>query len=146
MSPVLRRIVYVFSYELFAILLTSVALILMGFGGGNSGIVAVTSSAVALIWNYAWTSAFEAWEKRQEGQSRSVARRVVHAVGFEAGLVLILVPILAWILSVTLLDALILEAGLLVFFLFYTFPFSWLFDRFVPPARSTPAKAQNSTR
>ncbi|MGP5408604.1 chlorhexidine efflux transporter [Glutamicibacter ardleyensis] len=62
MSPILRRIVYVFSYELFAILLTSTALILMGFGGGNSGIVAITSSAVALIWNYAWTSAFEAWE------------------------------------------------------------------------------------
>lgn len=145
MSPVLRRIVYVFSYELFAIALTSVALILMGFGGGHSGIVAIMSSAVALIWNYAWTSAFEAWEKRQADPSRTVVRRVVHAVGFEAGLVLILVPILAWILSVTVLAALILEAGLLVFFLFYTFAFSWLFDRFVPPARPAAAKAQKST-
>lgn len=146
MSTVLRRIVYVLSYELFAILLTSVALILMGFGGGHSGIVAVTSSAVALFWNYVWTSLFEAWEQRQESQARTVTRRVVHAVGFEGGLVLILVPILAWILSVTLLEALILEAGLLVFFLFYTFAFSWLFDRLVPVKHSEPAKAADPAR
>ncbi|WP_404290510.1 PACE efflux transporter [Glutamicibacter arilaitensis] len=146
MSSVLRRIIYVLSYELFAIVLTSVALILLGFGGGHSGIVAVTSSAVALIWNYIWTSLFDAWEKRQESQVRTVGRRVVHALGFEGGLVLILVPILAWILSVTLLEALILEAGLLVFFLIYTFVFAWLFDRVLPAKKSTPAEVEESAK
>lgn len=143
-SPVLRRIIYVFSYELFAIVLTSVALLLLGYAGGHSTLVAVTSSVVALCWNYVWTTVFELWEKRQASAQRTLARRVVHALGFEGGLVLILVPVLAWILSVSLLEALVLEAGLLVFFLFYTFAFAWLFDRLLPPKNAASAATDHS--
>ena len=133
MSPHLRRVIYVISYELVAILLTTLILVVLGFGGGSSGLIAVISSTVALIWNYIWTTLFEFWESRQESQTRTPLRRAVHAVGFEGGLVVFLVPILAWVLSVSLLEALRLEAGLLVFFLAYTFVFSWLFDRIWSP-------------
>jgi uncharacterized membrane protein len=76
---------------------------------------------------------FEFWERRQDSQTRTVARRIAHAIGFEGGLVVVLLPVVAWILGVSLLQAFGLEVGLLAFFLVYTFVFTWLFDRLWPP-------------
>jgi uncharacterized membrane protein len=117
-------------------MLTTVGLAVLGFGGTSSGAVAVAASTVAVVWNYLWTTAFEAWERRQQSQTRTVARRVTHAVGFEGGLVVLLLPIVAAILKVSLLQALSLELGLLAFFLVYTFAFAWLFDTIWPPIRT----------
>lgn len=133
MSPVVRRIVYVLSYEVIAILFVTTALVALGFGGGSSGLIAVVSSVVAIIWNFIWNTMFEAWEKRQTSQKRTLGRRVVHSLGFEGGLIVFLVPILAWILQVSLVEAFFLELGLLVFFLIYTFVFAWVFDLILPP-------------
>lgn len=138
MSPHVRRVIYVISYELIAVLLTTLGLIALGFGGGNSGTLAVTASLVAVTWNYIWTTMFEFWESRQESQTRTPRRRIVHAIGFEGGLGVLLVPITAWVLSVSLLEALRLEVGLLAFFLVYTFAFSWLFDKVWPPVHREP--------
>lgn len=136
MSPAFRRVVYVISYELVAIGLTTVLLTVVGFGSSGSGAVAVAASTVAVVWNYAWTTMFEAWERWQESATRTVARRIVHAVGFEGGLVVLLLPIVAALLKVSLLEALGLEIGLLAFFLVYTFVFAWLFDAVWPPIRT----------
>ncbi len=135
MSPVVRRIIYVISYELIAILLTTIGLVALGFGGSNAGVVAVAASTVAVVWNFVWTTVFEAWEGRQESQTRTLPRRIAHAIGFEGGLVVLLLPIVAWILQVSLLQAFSLEVGLLAFFLVYTFVFAWLFDKVLPPVR-----------
>jgi len=140
-SPHVRRIIYVTSYELVAILLTTLILVVVGFGGGSSGLVAVISSTVAVTWNYIWTTIFEFWEARQASQTRTVRRRIVYSVGFEGGLVVFLVPVLAWVLDVPLLEALRLQAGLLVFFLAYTFVFAWLFDRVWPLQRRSSDEA-----
>ncbi len=132
MSPLVRRIIYVVSYEIIAIIFVTTTLVVLGFGGGSSGLIAVVSSAVAVVWNFIWNTLFEAWERRQDSQKRTVARRVVHSLGFEGGLVVFLVPILAWILQVSLVEAFMLEIGLLVFFLIYTFVFAWVFDLILP--------------
>lgn len=132
MSPHVRRLIYVIMYEVIAILIVMTALFALGHGLGGSGITAVTSSAIALVWNFIWTSMFEAWEQRQVSTTRTVPRRIAHAVGFEAGLIVLLVPVMAWLLHVSLLEALILDLGLLVFFLCYTFVFAWLFDLVLP--------------
>lgn len=133
LSPVARRVIYVLSYELIAILFVTAALVVLGFGGVSSGLIAVVSSAVAIVWNFIWNTLFEAWERRQASQKRTIGRRIVHSVGFEGGLIVFLVPILAWILQVSLVEAFILELGLLVFFLIYTFVFAWVFDLILPP-------------
>lgn len=135
MSATLRRVIYVLSYELIAVTLTTVGLWVIGYSGSHSTMVAVVSSATALVWNYLFNLIFEAWERRQTSSQRTLRRRIAHALGFEGGLVVILVPLLALILQVSLLDALVLEAGLLIFFLVYTFIFAWAFDRIVPPVQ-----------
>jgi uncharacterized membrane protein len=140
-SPALRRIVYVVSYELIAIALTTLGLAVLGFGGGSSGVVAVAASTVAVVWNFAWTTMFEMWERRQDSPTRTVARRIAHAFGFEGGLVVLLLPIVSWTLKVSLVQAFSLEIGLLAFFLVYTFAFAWLFDMVWPPVRTPTSPA-----
>ena len=54
--------------------------------------------------------------------------RVAHAVGFEGGLLVFLVPAVALVLGVGLWDAFLIEAGLLVFFLVYAAVYAYAFD------------------
>lgn len=53
----------------------------------------------------------------------------MHSVLFEGGLVVILLPVMALWLQVTLWQALIWEGGLIAVFLVYTWAFTWAFDR-----------------
>ncbi len=139
MQGLKRKVVYVSLFELIAIGLTSSALVfLAGHDAGHAGIAAVASSLVAVVWNFVYNSMFEAWEARQAKRGRGWLRRVAHALGFEGGLVIILVPLFAWWLDVSLWEAFVLDVGLVVFFMIYTFLFSLAFDRIF----GLPASAQ----
>jgi uncharacterized membrane protein len=125
-----RKLVYVIGFELIAIVLASTLLRLLADSPVEAaGITAVASSTIAMGWNYVYNMLFEAWEARQPRKGRSVLRRIVHSIGFEGGLVILLVPLFAWILGVTLLTALLLNAVMIVFFLVYGFLFNLAFDR-----------------
>ena len=134
-----RRVLYVALYELIAIGVVTLALGLRTeHGWGSSGGLAVGSSLIAVLWNLVFNHFFERWERRQPTRGRSPARRVAHAIGFEGGLLLWLVPFIAWWLGVSLWHALLMDLGLLLFFLVYTFVFTWVFDRvFGLPAAAT---------
>ena len=124
-----RRVVYISLYEVLAIALAGLGLMLMsGESLLASGALATATSAVAVVWNLVFNSLFERWEARQPVKGRSVKRRVAHAVIFEAGLVLMLVPLIAWWLGIGLWQALVMDMALVVFFLVYTFIFNWVFD------------------
>ena len=129
MQGLKRRVVYITLYEGIAIVVASAGLALMsGQGMGHSGVVAVIASVIAVLWNLTFNALFERWESRQATRGRSVKRRIAHAIGFEGGLVAFLVPVFAWWLNVRLWEALVMDLGLVVFFLIYTFVFNWTFD------------------
>ena len=130
MQGLKRRVVYISLYEGIAIVAASAGLALMsGQGLGHSGVLAVIASVIAVLWNLTFNALFERWESRQAVRGRSLRRRVAHAIGFEGGLVAFLVPVFAWWLDVSLWQALVMDLGLVVFFLVYTFVFTWCFDR-----------------
>lgn len=141
MQGIQRKIVYISLYEGLAIVCATFGLAVLSDNGlGHSGVAAVMASAIAIVWNLGYNSAFEWWEARQPVRGRSVARRVAHAIGFELGLAVVLIPVFAWWLGVSLWHALVMDAGLMVFFLVYTFCFNWGFDRvFGLPASAQPA-------
>lgn len=125
-----RRVLYVTLYELIAIGVVTLALgLFTEHGWGSSGGLAVGSSIIAVLWNLVFNYFFERWELRQPVRGRSPSRRVAHAIGFEGGLLFWLVPFIAWWLGVSLWHALLMDMGLLLFFLVYTFVFTWVFDR-----------------
>lgn len=140
MQGIKRKVVYIGLFELIAIAVTTVGFSwFSGQGAERAGVVAVLTSAVAVAWNLAYNTAFERWEARQTVKGRSFKRRVAHALGFEGGLTVILVPLLAWLLQVTLWQALVLDLGLIVFFLAHAFVFNLAFDHvFGLPASALP--------
>ncbi len=144
MQGVKRRVVYVALYETIAVSLLGPSLAaLSGRTWFQGGTLAVACSVVAVLWNLTYNTLFEAWEARQSVRGRSVARRVAHAVGFECGLILMLVPLFSWWLEVSLWQALLMNIGMSMFFVVYTYVFSWTFDRlFGLPASALPVDAE----
>lgn len=94
-------------------------------------------STIALGWNYLFNAAFERWEATQAIPGRSWKRRAAHGLGFEGGLALILVPVMALWLDISLWQALVADLGILLFFLVYTVVFTWCFDRVFGLPQST---------
>lgn len=124
-----RKVVQALLYELLGALFVSPA-IAYAFDEGMaySGALALLLSLCALLWNLLFNSLFEHWEARQVRRSRSLQRRILHAAGFEGGLALLLVPLMAWWLEISWLQAFLADLGLLLFFFVYAFVFQWAFD------------------
>lgn len=127
-SAALRRVVYAVVFEALAVLFTTGILAALGNAGGPSLMVAVVSSTVALLWNVVFNTLFERFERRVGVTHRPWWMRAAHAVGFEGGLLVFLVPAVALVLGVGLGEAFLIEAGLLVFFLVYAAVYAYAFD------------------
>lgn len=130
MIPTTRRVLQAVFYEIGAIALTSP---IIGFAFNTSassalGLAAIMST-IALAWNYVFNAIFERWESRQIVKGRSIWRRLAHGIGFEGGLVMILVPLMAFWLDISFIDAFIAELGLLLMFFVYAVLFTWAFDK-----------------
>lgn len=125
-----RKIVQAILYEAGGVLVVAPALALIyGQGMGYSTLLSLLISAVALAWNMLFNSLFEYWERRQRNRQRTWQRRLLHSIGFEGGLTLILAPVIAGWLGIGLWLALLTNLGLFVFFFFYSLVFQWAFDR-----------------
>lgn len=130
MNPTIRRVFQAVLYEAIAIAVVGPAIgFLFSAPVASSMGLAVCMSTVALSWNYLFNGWFEKWEAKQAVRGRSLWRRLAHGAGFEGGLLLMLVPIMAWWLDVTLLTAFVADLGILVFFFVYAVVFTWAFDR-----------------
>lgn len=130
LSPIKRRLVYVSLFEVTAILFSTILLMLLNDGDARESLpVAIIMSTAAVIWNYIYNTAFEAWEIRKQIKVRTLAIRSVHALGFEGGLVLICLPLFMLWYDVGVWTAFTMEAALLLFFLVYTFVYTLLFDQ-----------------
>ncbi len=130
MSPIVRRILQASLYEGIAIAaVTPMLVFAFSHPPGSAFWLSLTMSSIALAWNYLFNTLFERWEARQAVKGRSLARRIAHGIGFEGGLALILAPVMAWWLDITLWAALVADLGLLLFFFVYTVVFTWVFDR-----------------
>jgi uncharacterized membrane protein len=117
-------------YETFAIAFVAPVLSVAFDEPPTSSIgLAVVLSSIALAWNFVFNTLFERWEARQAVRGRSFARRLAHGIGFEGGLVVILVPVMALWLRTSAWTALLANLGLLAFFFVYAIVFTWAFDR-----------------
>jgi uncharacterized membrane protein len=140
MSPLTRKIVFAISFETFGIVLASGLLLLMSDASPDQTVIlSAINAAVALLWNFTFNAAFEQWEARQPIKGRPLVLRAAHAVLFEGGLTLLMVPFMAWWLQITLWQSFLFEAALILLFLVYTYAFTWGFDRiFGLPASARP--------
>ncbi|WP_201509596.1 PACE efflux transporter [Psychrobacter alimentarius] len=130
LSPLKRRIVYVVVFEIVAIILSTFVLMQLSNSDASESLpVAMMVSLAAVIWNFIYNTAFEAWERRRRIVNRTLWIRSAHAFGFEGGLVLICLPLYMIWYDVGLVKAFTMEVALLLFFLVYTFTFTLIFDK-----------------
>lgn len=137
MSPLARKALYAVSFETLGIALGALVLTFLSSAPAEDTLpLSALGAGIALAWNFTFNALFEAWEARQPLRGRPLRLRLLHALGFEGGLTLLMVPIMAWWLSTTLWQALVYEAALILFFLVYTWAFTWAFDRIFGLPRS----------
>jgi uncharacterized membrane protein len=130
MTPTRRRVLQALLYEVFAIAFVGPVL---GWAFDkpqtSTLLLAVVLSSIALCWNYVFNALFEKWESRQLVKGRSFMRRLAHGAGFEGGLTVLLVPVMAYWLDTSFLTAFLANLGLLAFFFFYAMGFPLAFDK-----------------
>ena len=130
MTPTTRRVLQAVLYEVGAIAFVGPVL---GYAfekpANSTFLLAVVLSTIALCWNYIFNAVFERWESKQAVKGRSFTRRLAHGTGFEGGLTVILVPVMALWLDTTFLAAFLANLGLLAFFFVYAIGYTWAFDK-----------------
>lgn len=124
-----RRVTYVFFYEIFSFFICAMVLaVLSDTSISHTGPLSILIAVIAVTINYFYNHVFEMWEKKQISKKRTVMRRVVHAIGFQIVLVMILIPLIAWWMQISLIKAFLLDFSLMVLIPCYTFVYNYLFD------------------
>ena len=130
MQGIKRRIVYISLFEIIGVALSTLGLaFVLGRNIEQSGIVATISSVMAICWNLIYNIGFEYFESRFGREGRPLSYRLAHAIGFEIGLALMVTPMIAFVLNISMGTALLTNIGIMLFFMFYTLCFSTAFDK-----------------
>nr|WP_314544510.1 PACE efflux transporter [uncultured Massilia sp.] len=113
--------------------------LLFGQPVSQMGVIGIVSATVATLWNFVFNVGFDRAMLRLRGSvHKTMALRVAHTFLFEAGLVALLVPMIAWYLDIGLWAALLMDIAIVTFYLVYGFLFNIAYDRVFPvPAART---------
>lgn len=133
MRTTFDRIRHAIGFEVIGLLLMVGILSQFGFELGHVGAVGVFFSIVATLWNYVYNQWFDnLMQQKYSTTEKTVRIRLLHSLGFEAGLVIFTIPVLAWVLNVSLWHAFVLDIGMVVFYLFYAYAYNLIYDRIYP--------------
>ncbi|MDP2819185.1 MAG: multidrug/biocide efflux PACE transporter [Polaromonas sp.] len=142
-KSVKERFFHALGFEVLAIAICApLGAWLLGYSLAHMGLLTLMISLIAMLWNMVFNAVFDGAQRRM-GFRRTLAARAVHSVIFELGLLLVVVPLAAWWLDIGLWEAFVLDIGIVLFFLPYTFAFNWSYDhlRAIVVARSVRKKA-----
>lgn len=123
-----ERAFHAITFELVALLICApLFAFLLNRSVSEMGLMTLIIATIAVIWNFIYNALFDR-VTRSFIKERGLIVRIIHALIFEVGLIFITVPIIAWLLKMTLLEALMMDIGILLFFLPYTVIFNWVYD------------------
>ena len=127
-KSVKERVFHAVIFEVTANVIIALSLAwLMNVSVLQSGSLSVISALTATVWNFIFNKLFDSLQKKHQFQ-RTFLVRAIHAVGFETGLIISLIPVAMFMLNLTIAEAFFVEIGLVLFFLPYTMLFNWLYD------------------
>lgn len=104
-----------------------------GLSLADMGIPRAACAAIGAIWTYLFNPGFDLVLQRRSGTTQKTwAPRVLNAVLFEAGLLIVLIPLFALYMNISLWQAFLMDASLALFYLAYSQVFNWACDRLLP--------------
>ncbi len=123
-----RRIVHALSYEIILLVIIAIALsFIFEVRMEVTGTLGIAMAVTSVVWNMVFNHFFEKYEQRKKLQ-RTIRVRILHAIGFEGGLMLATIPMVAYAMDMTILQAILLDLGMTSCILVYTFIFQWCYD------------------
>ncbi|MCQ9616666.1 PACE efflux transporter [Paenalcaligenes niemegkensis] len=123
-----ERIFHALLFEGLGILFaTPLAMWITGKSAVSMAALSAVISAIAMLWNMLFNWLFDRLQLRY-GFRRGFWMRILHTCAFEIGLILIVVPLVAWWVDTTLWHALVLDIGLVLFFMPYAFFYNLGYD------------------
>ena len=134
MRSALDRLRHAISFEIIALILVIPAgAILFDVPLHDFGVVGIVSATLATLWNLGYNVLFDLALQRLTGTTlKSRIVRVLHALAFEAGLLVVLLPFIAWYLGISLWDAFVLDIALAAFYIVYAYVFNLIYDTLFP--------------
>ncbi|AZE74570.1 putative membrane protein [Pseudomonas synxantha] len=127
-KSITERVLQALGFEGLALLICTPLLVwITGRPALEMGAVTLGISLLALSWNVIFNSLFDRLRTRLQ-LANDGWTRVLHALLFEGGLILMAVPMIAALMKISLLEAFILDIGVLLFFLPYTYVYHWGYD------------------
>lgn len=128
------RIRHAVGFEVIALILSiPIISFFFNFDIKDIGVIAIVGSIMATIWNYGFNIAFDKGMVRfKRSTFKTPAIRVLHVLLFEGGLLILYLPMVSWYLGISLWQALIMDASLVVFYLAYSFSYNWAYDKIFP--------------
>jgi uncharacterized membrane protein len=97
------------------------------------GVLSLVSATLATLWNFVYNYLFDVTMQRRLGTTEKTGvLRVLQAVLFEAGLLVVLIPFIAWYLAVSLWQAFVMDLSFALFYLVYAFVFNLAYDKLFP--------------
>ncbi|WP_417810713.1 PACE efflux transporter [Thalassospira alkalitolerans] len=134
MRTIKDRIRHAISFEIIGlVIITPLAAWLFDMPLHNIGVVALVSATIAAGWNYLYNLIFDHVMKRIVGHvQKTLLLRVLHVMIFEGGLLVLLLPFIAWYLGIPMMQAFLMDASFTLFFMGYAFAFNWAYDLVFP--------------
>jgi len=134
MRSAFDRLRHAISFEVIALILVIPAgAILFNVPLHDFGVVGIVSATLATLWNLGYNVLFDLALQRLTGTTlKSRIVRVLHALAFEAGLLMVLLPFIARYLGISLWDAFVLDIALAAFYLVYSYVFNLIYDTLFP--------------
>lgn len=128
------RIRHAISFEIIGVLIaTPLAAFAFHLHAGDSAVIIIGSATVAMVWNYLFNLGFDhALKALGRSTQKTLALRVGHAVLFELGLLLMLMPLIALYLGISLWQAFVMDMAFALFYMVYALVFNWAYDKLFP--------------
>ena len=129
------RLRYTCLFEIFLlVILVPVGAMVLDKHMADIGLLSIVLSLKAMLFNLIYNWIFDRLDARagRIPSERSVIGRVIHAVGFEVGLVLTSLPIVTWWLGLSIFQALLMDLVISSFVVVYTLAFTWGYDLLFP--------------
>ncbi|WP_318517485.1 PACE efflux transporter [Photobacterium leiognathi] len=127
------RIRHAVCFEIIGLVLLVGVLSQFGYDSGHVGAIGIAFSFLATGWNYLYNHWFDRFmARRYNTLNKTTVQRIVHSIGFEAGLLVVTIPILSWFLKVSLWEAFVLDIGMVIFYLIYAYIYNLAYDKIFP--------------
>jgi uncharacterized membrane protein len=126
------RLIHMLGFEIFGILIfTPFAMLVLNESIFHIGVIAILISLMAMAWNFIYNYIFDLVESSLDGHrsTRKISMRLLHALLFEVGLLIVTVPFVAYWLEMNLVAALLVDIGFVVFYLVYALFYNYIFDK-----------------